>query len=184
MRLVQKPLEITFDFDYDKAADILTIRDATFRGETIGHLTVTAAVQGVKLDTLAADSMPDAEFAAGLSLRSLTVEFDNQGMFENLALLPLLMALPDGETDPEGAVAAAKAQGMGALVVLTGAGVPEKSVSAIGRFIQSMPQPRGLFRVAIAPKPPLAFAEVAAVEPGGAAKLMELVKRLNLTASY
>ncbi|WP_343715901.1 hypothetical protein [Inquilinus sp.] len=184
MKLVQKPLEITFDYDYDRAADVLTIRDATFRGETIGHLTVTAAIQGIKLDTLAADSMPDTEFVAGLSLRSLTVEFDNQGMFESIALLPLLMALPDGETDPEGAVAAAKAQGMAALVVLTGAGVPEASVSAIGRFIQSMPQPRGPFRLSVAPQPPLAAAEVAAMESGGAAKLMELVKRLNLTASY
>ncbi|WP_152613609.1 hypothetical protein, partial [Inquilinus limosus] len=179
MKLVQKPLEITFDYDYDKIADVLTIRDATFRGETIGHLTVTAAIQGIKLDTLAADRVPDPEIATGVSLRSLTVDFDNQGMFENLALLPLLLALPDGETDPEGAVAAAKAQGMAVLVVLTGAGVPEASVSAIGRFIQSMPQPRGPFHVEIAPQPPLAFAELAAVESGGAAKVMELVKRLE-----
>ncbi|MGO4722713.1 MULTISPECIES: hypothetical protein [unclassified Inquilinus] len=187
MKLVQKPIEITFDFDYDAAANVLTIRDASFRGQQIGHLTVTAAVRGLNLDKLTADQVPDPAVAAGVALQSLTLEFDNQGMFEGYALLPLLFALPDGETDPEGAVAAAKLQGMAQLAILVAAGVPKESVAAIGRFIQSMPQPRGPFRLSLAPQPPLPLTELAELEPGEVselAKLTALVKRLNLTASY
>lgn len=184
MKLVQKPVEVSFDYDYDAATDVLTIRDATFRGDTIGHITVTAALRGLNLDKVAADRVPEPETLAGLSLQSLTVDFDNQGMLEGYALLPALSALPNGETDPEGAVAAAKTQAMAGLVVLAAAGVPPESVDAIGRFIQAMPQPRGPFRLSVAPQPALALAELAQVESGDPAKLMALVKRLNLTASY
>jgi hypothetical protein len=184
MKLVEKPIEVTFDFDYDAAADVLTIRDATFRGKQIGHVTVTAALNGLKLDTLAADRVPDPDIAARLSLQALTVEFNNLGMFEGFAVLPILYALPNGETDPEAAVAAAKAQAMAGLAILIAAGVPQESVAALGRFIQSMPQPRGLFRLSIAPQPALAFSEMAEAESGDPAKLLALAKRLNLTASY
>jgi hypothetical protein len=182
MKLVQRPIEISFDYDYD--ADVLTIRDATFRGDRIGHITVTAALRGPDLDQIAVDTLPGDKALAGLSLQSLTVDFDNQGMFEGYALLPALMALPDGETDPEGAVAAAKAQAMAQLAILVAAGVPKDSVAAIGRFIQSMPQPRGPFRLSIAPQPALAFSELAEAQSGAPAKLLALTKRLNLTASY
>jgi hypothetical protein len=57
-------------------------------------------------------------------------------------------------------------------------------VAAIGRFIQSMPQPRGPFRLSIAPQPALAFSEMAEAQSGDPAKLLALAKRLNLTASY
>lgn len=187
MKLVQKPVEVTFDFDYDAAADVLTIRDATFRGQQIGHLTLTAAVRGLNLDKLAADQVVEPAAVAKVALQSLTVEFDNQGMFEGYALLPILLALPDGETDPEGAVAAAKLQGMAQLAILVAAGVPKDSVAAIGRFIQSMPQPRGPFRLSLAPQPPFPLAELAELEPGQIselARLTALLKRLNLTASY
>jgi hypothetical protein len=187
MKLVQKPIEITFDFDYDAATDVLTIRDATFRGQQIGHLTVTAAVRGLNLDKLAADQVVDPAAVARVALQSLTVEFDNQGMFEGYALLPILLALPDGETDPEGAVAAAKLQSMARLAILVAAGVPKESVAAIGRFIQSMPQPRGPFRLSLAPQPPFPLAELAELEPGEIselAKLTAVLKRLSLTASY
>ena len=182
MKLVQKPVEVSFDYDYD--ADVLTIRDLTFRGDQIGHITVTAALRGPDLDQIAADTLPGDKALAGLSLQSLTVDFDNQGMLEGYALLPALLALPDGETDPEGAVAAAKAQAMAQLAILVVAGVPKDSVAAIGRFIQSMPQPRGPFRLSIAPQPALALAELAEAQSGDPAKLMALVKRLSLTASY
>jgi hypothetical protein len=182
MKLVQRPIEISFDYDYD--ADVLTIRDATFRGDRIGHITVTAALRGPDLDQIAVDTLPGDKALAGLSLQSLTVDFDNQGMLEGYALLPALLALPDGETDPEGAVAAAKAQAMAQLAILVAAGVPKDSVAAIGRFIQSMPQPRGPFRLSITPQPALAFSEMAEAESGDAAKLLALTKRLNLTASY
>lgn len=187
MKLVQKPFEVTFDFDYDMAADVLTLRDATFRGQQIGHLTVTAAVRGLNLDKLAADQMVDPATVARVALQSLTMEFDNQGMFEGYALLPILFALPDGETDPEGAVAAAKLQGMAQLAILVAAGVPKESVAAIGRFIQSMPQPRGPFRLSLAPQPAFPLAELAELKPGEIselARLTALLKRLNLTASY
>ncbi|MGL4967834.1 MAG: hypothetical protein ACRC67_41845 [Inquilinus sp.] len=182
MKLVQKPVEVSFDYDYD--ADVLTIRDATFRGDRIGHITVTAALRGPNLDQIAVDTPPGDKAFAGLSLQSLTVDFDNQGMLEGYALLPALSALPDGETDPEGAVAAAKLQAMAALVVLSTAGVPPDSVAALGRFIQAMPQPRGPFRLSIAPQPALALTELMEAESGDPAKLLALVKRLNLTASY
>lgn len=182
MKLLQKPVEVSFDYDYD--ADVLTIRDATFRGDQIGHITVTAALRGPDLDQIAVDTPPGDKALAGLSLQSLTVDFDNQGMLEGYALLPALSALPDGETDPEGAVAAAKLQAMAALVALATAGVPQDSVAALGRFIQAMPQPRGPFRLSITPQPALALAELAQMESGDPAKLMALVKRLNLTASY
>jgi hypothetical protein len=47
-----------------------------------------------------------------------------------------------------------------------------------------MPQPRGPFRLSIAPQPALALAELMEAESGDPAKLLALVKRLNLTASY
>ncbi|WP_342237662.1 hypothetical protein [Inquilinus sp. OTU3971] len=182
LKLVQKPVEVSFDYDYD--ADVLTIRDATFRGDQIGHITVTAALRGPDLDQIAVDTLPGDKALAGLSLQSLTVDFDNQGMLEGYALLPALLALPDGETNPEGAVAAAKLQAMAALVVLAAAAVPQDSVAALGRFIQAMPQPRGPFRLSIAPQPALAFAELMEAGSGDPTKLLALVKRLNLTASY
>lgn len=184
MKLVQKPVEVSFDYDYDAATKVLTVRDATFRGDAIGHITVTAALRGINLDKVAANEVPEPATLAGLSLQSLTVDFDNQGMLEGYALLPALSALPDGETDPEGAIAAAKAQAMVGLAVLTAAGVPQDSVAALGRFIQAMPQPRGPFRLSIAPQPAFALAELAQAEAGDPAKLMALVQRLNLTASY
>ena len=184
MNLVQKPVEVSFDYDYDPATNVLTVRDATFRGERIGHITVTAALRGLNLDKVATDRVAEPATMAGLSLQSLTVDFDNQGMFEGYALLPLLSALPEGETDPEGAVAAAKMQAMAGLVVLAAAGVPPGSVDAIGRFIQAMPEPRGPFRLSVAPQPPVALAELAGLESGDPTSLAALVKRLNLTASY
>lgn len=182
MKLVQKPVEVSFDYDYD--AGVLTIRNATFRGDQIGHITATAALRGLDVDTLGPGTLPGDEALAALSLQALTVDFDNQGMLEGYALLPALYALPNGETDPEGAVAGAKAQAMAGLAVLTAAGVPQDSVAALGRFIQAVPQPRGPFRLSIAPQPPLPLAELVQAESGDPAKLMALAKRLNLTASY
>ncbi|WP_225771366.1 hypothetical protein [Inquilinus sp. Marseille-Q2685] len=184
MKLLHKPIEVTFDYDYDEPAGLLTLRDFTFRGDYIGHLSVSAAMRGLDMDRIDPRNPLRDGALAELSLQSLTVDFDNQGMFEGYALLPALYALPNGETDPEGAVAAAKAQAMAGLAVLTAAGVPQESVDAIGRFIQAMPQPRGPFRLSIAPQPPLALAELETARPDDPAKLMALVKRLNLTASY
>ncbi|MGO1080218.1 hypothetical protein [Inquilinus sp. CA228] len=144
-------------------------------------------MRGPDLDQIAADTLPGDKALAGLLLQSLTVDFDNQGMFEGYAPLPALLALPDGETDPEGAIAAAKLQGMAQLAILVAAGVPKESVAAIGRFIQSMPQPRGPFRLSLAPQPAFPLTELAELEPGEIselARLTAMLKRLNLTASY
>jgi hypothetical protein len=184
MKLIQKPVEVALDYDYDVAADMLTLRDFTFRGEHIGHLTVTASLHGFNPDKISSRSLPSEEILSDVALNALAVDFDNQGMIEAYALLPTLTSLPNGDEDPEGAIAAAKTQAMAALVVLTAAGVPKDSVTALGRFIQAMPQPRGPFHLAIAPKPPLTVAELAAAPPDEPGKLAALIKRLNLTVSY
>jgi hypothetical protein len=183
-RLIQKPIELTLDYGFDAATDTLTLRDFTFRGERIGHLTVTASLHGFNPDKIDPRNPPSEEILGDMSLNALAVDFDNQGMIEAYALLPALASLPNGDEDPEGAIAAAKTQAMAALVVLTAAGVPKDSVIALGRFIQAMPQPRGPFHLAVVPKPPLTVTELAAVPPDEPGKLAALIKRLNLTVSY
>jgi hypothetical protein len=184
MKLTQKPVEVTLDYAFDAKTHVLTVKDFTFRGERIGHLTVTASLGGLDPDKIDPHTPPSEDLAASVSLNTVAVDFDNQGMIELYALLPALAALPNSEDDPEGAIAAAKTQAMAGLVFLAGAGVPKDSIAALGRFIQAMPQPRGPFLLTVAPKPPLTAAELDRFDPDDPAKLTALIKRLNLTITY
>lgn len=184
LKLVQAPVGIALDYTYDPSSDTLTLEKFSFGNDRIGRLSVTASVAGLDPGRIDPDRPPGSDALSAVSLKSLTVDFDNRGMFEIYALLPMLKLLPDGQDDPEVAVAAAKEQAAAGLALLTAAGVPEPTVAALGRFIQAMPQPRGPLHLAVAPQPPVAIAEVAEAGSDDPAKLAALLKRLNLTASY
>lgn len=183
MRLVQKPIELALDYDFDTATKILTIRDFTLQGPAIGHLGLTVAMGGFDPDAVDFSSPPAEKALAALTLNGLTLDFENKGLIEGYALLPALYVLPNGSEDPEGAIAAAKGQAMAALATLAGA-VPKDTITALGRFIQDLPQPKGRLQLALRPQQPIPLADATTIEAGDPAAVTALLKRLNLTASY
>jgi hypothetical protein len=180
-RLIQKPTEMTLDYDLDTASHVLTLKDFTWQGERIGRLSLTAQIGGVDPDHM---SQTMGSVDEGIRLRGASLFLDNHGMIEGYALMPALGVLPDGMEHPEQAVEKAKADAMAKVALLAAVGVPAASVTALLGFIKDLPQPARPLSITVAPLEPIPLSAVAGKALDDDTARAALVKSLNLTVTY
>jgi hypothetical protein len=89
MALVENPdapgnmrLDVVLDTVYESEKDALTIRAITLSAPKIGSLTISAAVSGLPLSTLAGEKRNETAMAAKLD--SATLRFENGGLVERM----------------------------------------------------------------------------------------------------
>jgi hypothetical protein len=75
-------LDVVLDTVYDSEKDALTIRAVTLSAPKIGSLTISAAVSGLPLSTLASEKRNETAMAAKLD--SATLRFENSGIVERM----------------------------------------------------------------------------------------------------
>jgi hypothetical protein len=75
-------LDVVVDTVYDSEKDSLTIRAITLSAPKVGSLTISAAVSGLPLSTLASEKRNETAMAAKLD--SATLRFENSGIVERM----------------------------------------------------------------------------------------------------
>ncbi|KGM36053.1 hypothetical protein [Inquilinus limosus] len=184
-KLVVRPFVFTLDYALAPDTGLLTVSDLSLRHEINGSISATGTFSGVSPDLLEPwRRLPDAASLARIALNRFSFRLQNQGLFEAFTVMPMLAALPNGTTDPEGAVAAAKAGALARLRIVGESVLPPDTMTALTDLIQDLPKPRRPLAVTIAPAAPVRLSDIADAAMGDDAAKSAILKRLNPTVTY
>jgi hypothetical protein len=184
MKFLQKPFEITLDYNLDPETRILAVKDFTMQGERIGRLSASEEIGGVDPSLFDLRQDPPEAALLGLTFRRSSFSLDNHGLIEGFLLMPFLGMLPDGMEHPEEAVAKAKEEVSGLVRQAMGEGLAEASGTALLSFIADFPQPKRPITITAAPSDPVPLASLAAMRPDDTAARAALGKSLNVSVTY
>ncbi|QHQ35314.1 hypothetical protein [Algicella marina] len=140
------PSTFSLDLAYDADAQRLTVTraEALLPGDNSVALTDLAITSG----PLNADTQPMI-FLSTLKLENLAVSVVSHGLFENIALLPLLTALAGHDLDPEAELTRALQQAETFLAAVPADAIPAASRKALESLLADMPTPFGKLMVRI-----------------------------------
>lgn len=171
-----KPFDLLVDYVLDPATKQFTLTEFALRGDTLGDLTLTGALDGINPDT--APNADPTQLLGTASLRAFKLHFENKGIIDRV----LAFATAQGE-DPKAAIEQGKSQAVLGMAALSAMGVPEVAVKSLMAFAQDFPALKGPLTISASPSTPVPFAQFATLKPGDA-KSMELVKSLNVAVEY
>lgn len=171
--VAQKPFDVSFQYDRDRAARRLTVREVTIRSPWIGYASLAFDL----------DIPPDAGAPKGMSkardvaIRQLHFVLDNREIVESM-LIPVLVSLLPADKDP--AIEFPKIQKQVELQAreLPASSADDASKDALIRFTRDFPHPSGHFEETLRFDHPLVLEELLS---GGKGKWL---RGAHLQAAY
>lgn len=166
--------DITADYDLDTKTKVLTVRELTFRGPSLGDLTMSGELEGYSLPVFGG-FWPDADDQKTIGLRRFRLQAADRGFIRVL----LLGQSSSGGYD-RAALDRLKTEISANLARWPDFGVPGPAVTALTAFIGDLPSPRRPITISAAPSVPIPLASLYPTDPG----LRQAMERLNLTIDY
>lgn len=179
LEMQQEPYDIHLALSWDEAAGILDIADASFATHRLGRVALSGRLTGLTAVPL---EVGNIEVFEGAAFESLTLDFDDKGLF-TAYIAPMLVGTLPYDLDPRPAIAAGQQA-----VTSTIAAMPEAQLSAetkavLTQFVADFPRPSGHYVLEITPlDAPLPFISIEDFE--GIDDLAGLLSRLRVTASF
>ena len=150
-RQVQKKVTLHFEARWDELTGrfVLDVLDIDFPGEN--QIRIVARAEGADLSSLPAMA---ASFV-NLSVTELTIDVTSNGLFENVALEPILRSMARVGQAPEEAMARLVDEALGAVASVPDDLLSGPSKEALAAFLPTLPAPQGALRLSVAADPPL-----------------------------
>ncbi|WP_240231018.1 hypothetical protein [Devosia lacusdianchii] len=179
LEMQQEPYDIHLAMSWNDTDGILEIADASFSTHRLGRVALSGRLTGLTAVPL---EVGNIEAFEGAEFESLTIDFDNSGLF-TAYIAPMFVGTLPYDQDPRPAIAAGQQA-----IISTIAAMPEAQLSAetkavLTQFVTDFPRPSGHYILDItALDEPVPFTSVEDFD--GLDDLAGLLSRLNVTASF
>lgn len=179
MELVQPVYDLHLAYRWDAKTHDFTLGDLTLKSAKAGLVSLKGEM--AKLTQLPAFGLEPPKDADKAEIRSIALHLDNSGLFESLAVTPLVSQMPEDQ-DPRPQIAAYKTAATSFVESLPDTVANADSKAALKAFLADFPHPAGPYDVAITAKAPISIEDVAkAADP---VAMTGLLSKISITASH